>query len=280
MWKQKVGISLGNDYGIPFNEFFDMIKGIGFEAISFGWGEGVDYKERADYARSIGLEIQSMHAPFTHAAKLWQLSKEELVEYEKGIYSALEECKINSIPVMVMHSWIGFKYEFDEKTLNFENYDRLVNKAKEYGVKIAFENTEGLEYHDALMKRYADFDNVGFCWDSGHEMCYNYSQDLLAKYGNKLIMTHINDNLGIGRFSGETWPRDDLHLLPFDGVADWSKCVERLKKCPKQEILNLELTTVSRPHRHDNDIYQKLSLVEYFTEAYKRICKIAYMYAD
>ena len=83
--------------------------------------------------------------------------------------------------------------------------------AKERGVKVAFENTEGEEYLEALMDNFKDDDTVGFCWDTGHEMCYNHSQDMLAKYGDRLIATHINDNLGISDYDGKITWLDDLH---------------------------------------------------------------------
>lgn len=53
-------------------------------------------------------------------------------------------------------------------------------------------------------KALADLDNVGFCLDAGHEMCYNHSADMLSLYGDRLIATHINDNLGIRDYGGKT----------------------------------------------------------------------------
>lgn len=50
----------------------------------------------------------------------------------------------------------------------------------------------------------------------------------MALYGDKLIGTHLNDNLGIKDFTGKITWLDDLHLLPFDGIADWDSIVQRL----------------------------------------------------
>ena len=105
------------------------------------------------------------------------------------------------------------------------------------------------------------------------------AEDLLGKFGDRLLVTHLNDNLGISRFSGETYWHDDLHLLPYDGIADWDDNIKRLRASKPLEILNFELNRFSKPNRFDNDIYQKLSLEEYYTEAYKRACRIAYRYA-
>jgi len=155
----------------------------------------------------------------------------------------------------------------------------VVAKAKEYGVKVAFENTEGEEYLFALMDRYKGEDHVGFCWDSGHEMCYNRSRELLSDFGDRLLVTHLNDNLGIRAFDGTTTSRDDLHLLPYDGVADWDRNIELLRSARHLDILNLEVGINSKKYRHESDFYTQMPLENYFTEAYKRACKIAHRYS-
>lgn len=109
-------------------------------------------------------------------------------------------------------------------------------------------------------------------------MCYNHSKDLLGLYGDKLFGTHINDNLGIRDFNGKTTWHDDLHLLPFDGMADWQYNVDRLKKCGYKGILTFELNNDSKPNRHENDKYAKMPIEEYIAEAYARACKIANMF--
>ena len=92
--------------------------------------------------------------------------------------------------------------------------------------------------------------------------------------------SHPNDNLGISRFDGEIFWTDDLHLLPGDGIADWNESVARLKKSHPLTYLNFELSMVSKPDRHDNDLYGKLSPEEYFALAYARACRIAWKYAN
>ena len=278
MWKQKISISVGNSYSIPTCEVIKMLKQIGFDAISPKWEKGFDIKSIADSANECGLVMQAMHGPFRGAADLWSEDENISGPAKKDLLDALNICKEYNIPIMVMHTWIGFDNTHAPENLNFKNYDEIVNTAKSLGIKIAFENTEGEEFLFALMKRYQNEDNVGFCWDSGHEMCYNHSQDLLEKFGDRLIVTHLNDNLGISRYDGGIFWTDDLHLLPYDGIADWDYNIERLKNSKPLEYLNFELNIHSKPDRHDNDCYGKLSLCEYFTEAYKRACKIAYRY--
>ena len=278
MWKQKIGISLGNSYPIPTAEVVKLVGQIGFDAVSPEWQENVDLEEIVNTARACGLFVQSLHAPLGKAADMWRSEPEICTPAKAELLASLNACKAFGIPVLVVHTWIGFEYRFDPQALDFSNFDELVNTAREYGVKIAFENTEGEEYLFALIEHFKENDTVGFCWDSGHELCYNHSQDLLAKFGHRLLVTHLNDNLGISRFDGTTFWTDDLHLLPYDGIADWDGNIRRLRDSQHLDYLNFELNINSKPDRHENDVYGQMSLTQYFTEAYKRACKIAYRY--
>ena len=149
--------------------------------------------------------------------------------------------------------------------------------AREKGIKIAFENTEGEKYLKAIMDAFSEYENVGFCWDTGHEMCYNHSKDMLKLYGDRLLCTHINDNLGIRDFEGKITYIDDLHLLPFDGVADWQGIVKRLNQYGYHDILTFELKKQNSPQRHEHDNQQNVSFEEYVAEIYKRACRVATM---
>lgn len=280
MWKQKTGISVSNSYGVPVPKLVRLVGRTGFDAVSPEWEENDDFAETAEAARESGLAIQSLHGPFDVAAKMWSADTDDSEEAMRKLLLSLETCKQYSIPVMVVHVWMGFDNIPAPNSEGFENFGKLVKKAEEYGVKIAFENTEGDELLFALMEHFDGNGNVGFCWDSGHEMCYNHSMDLLARFGDRLIMTHLNDNLGISRFDGKTYWTDDLHLLPFDGIADWDYNVARMKKAKKQEYINFELNIRSKPNRHENDAYGEMPIERYFTEAYNRACRIAYKMAQ
>lgn len=280
MWKQKTGISVSNSYGVPVPELVRLVGRTGFDAVSPEWEENDDFAETAEAARESGLAIQSLHGPFDVAAKMWSADTDDSEEAMRKLLLSLETCKQYSIPVMVVHVWMGFDNIPAPNSEGFENFGKLVKKAEEYGVKIAFENTEGDELLFALMEHFDGNGNVGFCWDSGHEMCYNHSMDLLARFGDRLIMTHLNDNLGISRFDGKTYWTDDLHLLPFDGIADWDYNVARMKKAKKQEYINFEFNIRSKPNRHENDAYGEMPIERYFTEAYNRACRIAYKMAQ
>ena len=279
MWKQKVSVSVGNGYTIPSKDVIEMVGKIGFEVVSLSLSNGADINKLAQTAKNCGLTVQSLHAPITNAAAMWSPDSAVSAPGLAELMHVLDLCAENQIPIMVAHVWIGFNYTFDAQNLYFANYDAVVARATELGVKVAFENTEGEEYLYALMDRYKGNDTVGFCWDSGHEMCYNRSKPLLKDFGDRLLMTHLNDNLGIRDFGGKMTSRDDLHLLPYDGIGDWEEYIALLKQSCPLDALNLEVGLSSKRERHENDFYAQMPLENYFTEAYKRICKIAYRYA-
>lgn len=279
MWKQKVGISVGNGYSLPSEEVIAMVAKIGFEAVSLALSNGADIPNLAQTARDCGLTVQSLHAPILKAAAMWDPDDTVGIPAREELLTALNICAENNISIMVAHVWIGFNYTFDANKLYFANYDAVVAKAKELGIRIAFENTEGEEYLYALMERYKNESHVGFCWDSGHEMCYNRSKPLLKNFGDRLLMTHLNDNLGIRDFGGKMTSRDDLHLLPYDGIGDWDEYIALLKDAKPIDIINFEVGLSSKRERHENDAYAQMPLVNYFTEAYNRACRIAYRYS-
>lgn len=212
---------------------------------------------------------QSVHAPFGRMKEMWETGEEATAE----LIDCLHACAENGVPIMVAHVFCGMEdHTPNEKGL--ENFGKVVKSAERPGVKVAFENTEGEEYLAAVMERFKTSPAVGFCWDTGHEMCYNHSKDMLSLYGDKLITTHINDNLGICDPCGSITWFDDLHLLPFDGIADWQGIAGRLNKCGYNGILTFELNRYSKPNRHENDFYRDMPIEKYLTLAFMRACRV------
>ena len=73
-------------------------------------------------------------------------------------------------------AFIGFT-EHNPISCGLEYFEKVLQFGKEHNIKICFENVEGEEYLEALMNAFSDYENVGFCWDSGHELCYNKGKD-------------------------------------------------------------------------------------------------------
>lgn len=167
---------------------------------------------------------------------------------------------------------------FSIEPLNFYHFDSIVDHARQQGISIAFENLEGEEYLEALMMRYLDQPHVGYCWDSGHDHCYPHTTDFLEAFGDRLIMTHLNDNLGLRDPFGVPSSDDDLHFLPYDGNIDWEHAINRLKNMLKQATLNFEIKLRSQAANPADVLYSQLSLEQFLRTAGERARRIAALY--
>ncbi len=270
MWNTQLCLGTNDQFGISVEEQIRLFKKTGFDGFFTDWYRNAPIKEWKALADELGMIYQSIHAPFGNSAKMWESNADEAVD---ELLACLNDCAKNTIPIMVVHPFIGFESHTPTEE-GIKNFGVLVNAADKTNVKIAFENVEAEEYLAALMNAFGGCECVGFCWDTGHEMCYNHSVDMLGMYGHKLICTHIDDNLGIRDRCGKITWLDDLHLLPFDGIADWNNVVKRLNYHNYTGPMTFELNKKSKPDRTENDVYDRMPLEEYLTEAYKRACRV------
>ena len=273
MYGTKLCLGMNDHFPLERREQVRVFREVGFEGFFSNWKSAEDTAALRKTADETGMIYQSVHAPFGRIDRMWE-ETEETEAVVQTLTDCLHACADNGVPIMVCHAFIGFD-RHQPTRLGLENFERVVREAEKTGVEIAFENTEGEEYLSALMMHFDGCASVGFCWDSGHEMCYNYSKDMLALYGDRLLCTHLNDNLGIRDYQGRITYLDDLHLLPFDGIADWQDIANRLNRHGFGGILTFELLNFSKPDRHENDAYRRMDIREYLTTAYMRACRVA-----
>lgn len=278
MKNQKLCINLSDSFKIPLTLQPKLIRQTGFECVFWCLDKRNDNEKIFTSIKDTGLEIQSLHAPFGKCADMWSKDKDKANTAEQELIDSVKFCVNHNIELMVSHAWIGFDNIPSPSDSGLEHYGNVIDFAEKYGIKIAFENTEGDDFLAAILGNFKDRKNVGFCWDSGHEMCYNDSRDLLKMYGDRLFGTHLNDNLGVKDYNGKITWHDDLHLLPFDGIADWGYNTKRLAKCGFDSPLTFELKINSNPDRYENEIYGMMPPEVYFAEAYKRACRVAALF--
>ena len=269
----KMGINLS---AMPLQysslEMVPFVQRAGFDACFWDAREtGATLEQIAQKIKEYGLIFQSIHAPFIRMRKMWEKDRAGDTALEK-LFRCVENCSKEEVPLLICHVFIGFGRQ-QPNEIGIERFSRLLDKAQQEGVRIAFENTEGEAYLQAVRDALWQHPAAGFCIDTGHEMCYNAGTDMIAKYGSKLIATHLDDNLGI---TGHriTW-LDDAHLMPFDGKADWASIAERLAKANYHDILTFELTNLNKPWRHTQDRYKKYDAAAFMQRAYEQGCRVA-----
>ena len=277
---KKFGFSLQESYTLPMPQVIDLLADTGFMAVSPGWQRDGQLEEIVRKARCRDLTVQSLHGPLRGMPAMWNPDLETARPILQDLLQSATDCAKYEIPILVVHPWNGVNYTFQKEPLYFDHFDVLVEHAEKAGICIAFENLEGPEYLTALLDRYTGNRTVGFCWDSGHGRCYTPGWDFLSRYGDRLIMTHLNDNLGVTDPDGRLQGTDDLHLLPYDGNTDWDDTIRRLKSANKQEILNFELKIRPKGDRCKLDLYSKMPLPQYLQQAYESAVRVTSEYWD
>lgn len=268
-----IGFSVENNYPVPISEAVCLLKQVGFDAVAFNWKVNLDLNPGIEAARMLGLHITYLHAPQGDYHTLWL---EDDPAFLHIILQALEDCRRWSVPIFVMHVCRDFLNITPDLSIGRKNFRRITDTAARYGISVAFENTEKPDFLEAVMNLYNDDDPIGFCWDSGHEQCYTPNVDHLQLYGHRLMVTHLNDNVGMA-CPGMPNRTDDLHLVPGDGTADWAHQLARLKKAKQVDILNFELKRVSKQDQKIR-LYDGLSLHEYFSKVFDRANALALQY--
>lgn len=265
---------------VPAVEQIEIMKSAGFDQFFFNDGKNQDPAEDeavAEKAAKIGIGFHSIHAPFYGMDDMWHDEDGELWRImEKELKSSIDNCHNFDVPIVVMHAIIGMDNHTPTE-LGLERVSSIIDYAVKKGVTIGFENTEGECYLKALLDKYGELENVGFTFDSGHELCYNGGTDMLGKYGKYLISTHLDDNHGM---TDPDHPNflDDYHLLPFDGYADWDGIAHRLHKCGFDGSLTFEVDSKGRCGSHSNDKYLGMNIEQFVSAAYEHAVKFRDLY--
>ena len=270
-------LCVSREWGAP-QDFVETVAETGWNGWFAVWRPEADLSLAAKRGAAAGLAVQSVHAPWGRAADLWGADEAKGAAAVAELVDCLRVAADIGAPFVVAHAWIGFVPTAPTED-GIRRFARVADEAERLGVPVALENTEGEEHLDALLSRFAGHPAVGFCWDTGHELCYNRGRDMMAAYGARLLGTHLNDNLGITDPSGPTTWLDDLHLLPFDGIADWPGIAARLARSGFSGPLTFELNLTSKPGRHENDAYGAMPLRDYLAEAHARARRVAALVA-
>ncbi len=260
--------AMGGAHLLP-DEHIKLLAEVGWNGFFTGWNAEKTPLWRAAADR-YGMRYTSIHAPFTGVAAMWREGEAGEAETETYL-SCLADCAKHEIPVMVLHPFIGFE-DHTPTEIGIRRFAKVVDKADSLGIRLGFENVEGEEYLAAIFEAFAGHPSPGFCFDTGHELCYNRGKDMLAIYGHALCHTHLNDNVGVT--GKDIFWTDDLHLLMGDGIADWENVMHRIRATGFDGPLTCELTLANKPGKHTQDGYAAMPIKDFYALALDRMKQI------
>lgn len=265
-----LGINIPDKFkGDEVTEQIKCIARVGFDGFFTLWEH--DFIEKwANAASKSGVCYQSIHAPFLEAGLLWQEGDEgDRVMHE--LLACLQDCARYDISIMVAHAFIDF-VDRPPTQIGYDRHARVLELADRLGVKVAFENLVRAGDLAALMQKFGDLPCCGFCYDAGHESCFNVGSDMLALYGSKLCHTHLNDNFGVidPTLPPDQMPNHDLHLVMGDGSVDFADVMRRIDATPYEGLLCCEMKLRNVAGRHDHDRYIQMPVEEFYAYVLER----------
>lgn len=258
--KRKFGIELECIGREESYKNISIIKEAGFDSIFSNKFELKTVEKIKENATKKKLDVEFLHAPFRGVNDFW-LSGLNYLPLKKNIHKSLESAAKFDIGVVVMHVDSGWNPP-SICDIGLNRFDELVEYADKLGVSIAFENIRNFGTLSAMMQRYRDVANVGYCYDCGHEHCYTETVHFTELFGPRILCTHIHDNVGK---DGRQDPDD--HLMMFDGNIDYADMMKRLNAVGYDGTLTVEI--------EKGPNYDHMTNEEYVNAAYERIVKIS-----
>ncbi len=222
-------VNNGNKNATPL-ETISAIKNAGFDGVFLQWynkNMEVSQEEQLEYCKKLGLEIQFCHLGYKGINSIWEEGEtgDLLVE---GYLRDLDAMQKYGVLMVVMH--LTSKNEAPPPSLvGLERLRKIIEYAKDKGIKIAFENTKIFGYLEYVFDNLA-FENMGVCFDSGHCHCHFNDKFSWNKFKDKIFALHLHDND----------KSDDLHLVIGDGTIDWKDYASKLKSANYNGPITLE----------------------------------------
>ena len=269
--ERKLGIFAECLRGVSATEALPLLKKAGFTCYSTHRYED-DLKELVEIGNELGIECDSVHAPFrftdTYCNDMWKdcAGFEKMNEsYLRSIDSAAE-C---GVPYVVIHFMANLKIP-KISDMGLARFDAIVDYAKQKGVTVAFENMIRVGPLAYAVDRYENHPNVAYCYDFGHAHCYSgyaYDPDIewLDIMQDRVVTTHVHDNNG---FIPNADYEMDFHMVPFDGNLDYQKVMKKLDEYNYRGALVMEISNgrhLDMPHD------------EFLSMCYERIKRISDM---
>lgn len=271
---RKLGVSIigAHPENVSVTDQIRLFSKVGFDCVFIGTTPDTpidEVKLIAKTAADCGMEIETIHAPFGGVNDLWkdEISGDAYLDVMKTI---IGHCHAGDIHKMIMHVTIGNTAP-EVSSVGLDRFARLEEYAEERSVHLCYENLEPLPHLHEVMKHAGDYH--GFCLDIGHNCCYTPHIPMMQLYGNRLLCTHIHDNLGVTQ-PGNIDYRDDLHLLPFDGILDWPWFAKTLAATGYKGPLTFELSCANRKE------YREVTFEAFVRDAYARAVKIRDMMGE
>ncbi len=217
----KIGTYLMSNGELSLEERIAATKAAGFDFAALGLGlfASDEVEKAAELCAKHSLPVDNIHLTGSKTTLIWNDGEEGDAICER-ICREIERASAAGIKAGVAHITWGHSQPAPMNETSFARYVRIAQTAERCNFILGLENSVFIDYLYATMEHLRDFKSIGYTYDSGHHNAFAPERDLLRDFGDRLIVTHIQDNNGI----------DDLHMPPFDGNVDWNYVADGLAR--------------------------------------------------
>ena len=256
-----IGINMECFSGISLEERISLMKENGFlSTFCLSDAENVDFL--IEKVQRAGIKFETLHAPLFKINDMWASGENGEKAFER-MADGVRKCEKYGIPILVVHLSAGRPAPIINPD-GIKRYDILMQYAKEYNVKIAYENSRCVANLAMALEKYED---AGFCWDIGHENCFTPGMKFMPYFADKLMTVHLHDNL--------LELDKDLHMLPFDGLIDMEHIARMLAAADYRGTVMLEVH--NNADEYENYTYADFSPAQFYKRAAEAARKLKKM---
>ena len=203
---------------IPFEERVAAIRDAGFDFVCIGMGGCVETGWKLpDICRRAGFEIDNIHLTGEKTNFIWGPGEEGDAICDRYCRE-IAEASGHGLTRGIVHVTWGKKITPEPPgDVGYARYEKIGETAAKYGFTVCVENSIFPDHFFSMLGKFQG-PEFAHCFDCGHWNAFMREYDVPGPLSERLQATHIHDNDG----------RHDLHLLPFDGCADWELIAKKL----------------------------------------------------
>ena len=227
-----IGINFQAIKGLSDEDYVQQMQELGFGAtFTQTYDDPHRHEALAELFAKNGIVYETLHSPFKRINDMWLPGEDGEVMLQE-LMTCIDHCVISGAGIAVVHLSSGMTPP-PVTDLGRARFTALVEYAQKKGIIVAFENQRFLSNIAWTFETFSKEDSVGFCWDCGHEACFAGGREYMPLFGDRLVCTHIHDNMGK--------LDEDNHSIPFDGCIDYRRFADHLRKVGYTGSLMLEI---------------------------------------
>lgn len=213
----KIGTYLVKDASLAVSERLRITVDAGFDFLCLTAGALFKGDLTPGMCTNAGIAFDNVHLTGKETTLIWS-EGEDGQRVTERYCDEIRRAAEFGIKTGIIHVTWGAKVKpapVSEMALG--RFEQIIRTAEKYDFDLAFENSVFPEYLYAVLDRF-DSPRARYCFDSGHRNAFTPGEDFVARYGDRLAATHMQDNEGAS----------DLHMMPYDGSIDWSDIARML----------------------------------------------------